>query len=593
MSAGKPVIFTAYANQSENPLQRLSDEDDLIYRILKERGVEKGHFHIHRDSNVSIDKLWQYLREYKDEVVLFHYAGHAESDQIFLQEEDASLEGLARHLGKQKNLRLVFLNGCSTAGQIKTLLESGIPAIIGTHAPVEDELAMRFAQYFYEALVRRATFGEAFEEASQFIRTATKNFEVELYRGASFSNFFQTEEEPATNWGMFVAEGHEAVLGERLPSRSTSVSEVDFEPNKILIDALWEGLARIENFKRQSGDKVKTKVKRKAILSLFPAPVAEHLRKLLVPSLSGAGEENYDNVSLARLKQLVNTYEILMEFLIYTLLAQLWETDVLLQRKKKEEAGKSIEFAKLDLDEETNRAIREFLFVESGERDDFQYITFINHLLNALKSYKSKFFIEELENLSGLTGTDSNFFHANAYLSRLQKRVVDNYDFPGSELWEECIGSEKALAVLFRELGYLARYTLATVKRIDVEKYRHTLEAEFRHVLVRLKDLQGGVDEENETMQRFMDSRSVLLLKEDENENIIDFLNLSPFIIDENAFVDDAELAKIYFFHHYNESRLDWCYRFVYKPNDAELWVGESMFKIIQDQLKAFQKLFN
>ena len=141
---------------------------------------------------------------------------------------------------------------------------------------------------------------------------------------------------------------------------------------------------------------------------------------------------------------------------------------------------------------------------------------------------------------------------------------------------------------MFSELGFLARYTLATVKQIVVQKYRHTVQPRFQHIVVRLVDLLGGMDDEEEIFDKFLDSQSVLLLKEDETSDTIPFLNLSPFIIDENAFVDNSDVSKIYFYHHRRPDQDGWAYRWVHRPADPVLWVPGTEFGIVKEQMEAF-----
>ena len=53
--------------------------------------------------------------------------------------------GLAKLFGMQENLKLVFLNGCSTKGQVEALQANNIPNIIATSKSVEDGVAKNLA----------------------------------------------------------------------------------------------------------------------------------------------------------------------------------------------------------------------------------------------------------------------------------------------------------------------------------------------------------------------------------------------------------------------------------------------------------------
>ena len=150
--SGIPVVFLAFANSSTDPLARLSEEDDAIYQVLHNRSVKEGHFHVHRESHAILNNLRHFLTEYSNQLVIFHYAGHSDSEQLFLPSGEAQASGLAEMLAEQANLKLVVLNGCSSAGQVAHLLELGIPAVVATRAPIQDELAKDFARHLYHAL---------------------------------------------------------------------------------------------------------------------------------------------------------------------------------------------------------------------------------------------------------------------------------------------------------------------------------------------------------------------------------------------------------------------------------------------------------
>ena len=73
--------------------------------------------------------------------------------KLLLEEGHAQAKGIAELLGEEKELKLVVLNGCSTKKQVQQLLQHGIKAIIATSVPVKDQMALDFANQFYQALV--------------------------------------------------------------------------------------------------------------------------------------------------------------------------------------------------------------------------------------------------------------------------------------------------------------------------------------------------------------------------------------------------------------------------------------------------------
>ncbi len=156
----KPIIITAFANDYENGqhLKYLSDEIDGINNAMNGRRL-RAFFDVVTISKASIERIEEKLQDidYQNRIVAFHYGGHADSQHLMLQSatgttELAKAETLADFLGKQERLQLVFLNGCSTEGQVEKLKEVGVCNIIATDRSIEDAEASRFAVEFYQAL---------------------------------------------------------------------------------------------------------------------------------------------------------------------------------------------------------------------------------------------------------------------------------------------------------------------------------------------------------------------------------------------------------------------------------------------------------
>ena len=72
-------------------------------------------------------------------IAVFHFAGHADSFNLLLQDSPAHKDGLVPFLAGQNGLSLVFLNGCSTHQQTRELVAAGIPSVIGTHEDISDK----------------------------------------------------------------------------------------------------------------------------------------------------------------------------------------------------------------------------------------------------------------------------------------------------------------------------------------------------------------------------------------------------------------------------------------------------------------------
>ncbi|MDX1905978.1 MAG: CHAT domain-containing protein [Bacteroidia bacterium] len=116
------------------------------------------------------------FNDHPGRIRIFHFAGHANGRSILL-EPDASgntsglAQGLAAYIGQQQSVSLVFLNGCATRDQIKLFMDSGIPAVIATTRPIQDDIARQFATDFYGSFCAGKNIQTAFDEATSLLHT--------------------------------------------------------------------------------------------------------------------------------------------------------------------------------------------------------------------------------------------------------------------------------------------------------------------------------------------------------------------------------------------------------------------------------------
>ncbi len=178
-----PIFFFAFANEEGRFLELLKQESSAIYNALYPV-EEQGRLLIAREESLSSDELFLAFRRYKDRMFIFHFAGHAGSDVLGLEDIEANSNLIADLLAEQKDsLKLVFLNGCATLNQVARLQELGIKAVIATSRPVEDDKAQYFAEEFYKNLATgNFTLRESFLQAKTAV--AIKHQQpANLFRG--------------------------------------------------------------------------------------------------------------------------------------------------------------------------------------------------------------------------------------------------------------------------------------------------------------------------------------------------------------------------------------------------------------------------
>jgi hypothetical protein len=183
---------------------------------------------------------------YRGRIRLFHYAGHADEDEIWLETEAGGNSGftslgLARFLGMQKNIELVFLNGCATQQHADFLMKAGVPVALVTERKINDKQAQLFAERFYVGLANGARITEAYEEAEAYLLGSVKDVQKEVSRSLLWrTDPAQSQQELQFPWRMFP----EDLAPASLPNQGIVVFPEDFEPPPILE-------AMINHYKRE------------------------------------------------------------------------------------------------------------------------------------------------------------------------------------------------------------------------------------------------------------------------------------------------------------------------------------------------------
>lgn len=137
--AQRPDQFLNYLDKEQDEMAEFCERGDLSY--LPRKG-EKA----------SVGSMVADINRYKDKVVVFHYSGHADSNSIFFNSGAGDATGLANLLGQCPNLKLVFLNGCSTWAQVEALFNNKVKSVIATRYNVRDSEARIFSTAFYQHL---------------------------------------------------------------------------------------------------------------------------------------------------------------------------------------------------------------------------------------------------------------------------------------------------------------------------------------------------------------------------------------------------------------------------------------------------------
>ena len=219
-----PVILLAFANDKQNTgagyLRGLTLERNAIRDALM-KAEENGLCQVLVEPDATVDRLFDIFQNplYRDRIAIFHYGGHAESYSLLLESSSggkaiANSEGLVPFLAKQKSLRLVFLNGCSSQTQSEELVSAGLPAVIGTSQSINDSIATGLATRFYKGMAAGVTIERAWTDSVDQTKTEHKTSDtpslfVEGILGAPGESTFP--------WELYTGEGGASSKAWNLP----------------------------------------------------------------------------------------------------------------------------------------------------------------------------------------------------------------------------------------------------------------------------------------------------------------------------------------------------------------------------------------
>jgi hypothetical protein len=593
------LIFLTFANDASEPLPTLVKEEQKVYELVARR-YDKGDFDVQKESHATTEILSRDLIRYKDRLSVFQFSGHAGRDKLLMEDEEGNAEGVAQLLAQCNNLQLVILNGCSTQGQVARLLElPSRPAVIATSAPVGDMAAANFATAFYHVLCDQyGTVEEAFTAGCAAAQlTAEYTIEVEEQeRGVAFRS--RKTEGPL--WGLFTAEDKEEAKYWALPVKGQQEAEVEaFEPNELLKHGLVESLAPYKKHVRKiketleetfEPDRSLDRKVRTAVSTSFPYPISTHIRSLI--SKSGRNDEGrklFDKLGIDRLTKLTLAYVSIIELPAFILLAQLW--DVLTEQKGVKITGTPYE------------DIREFLLLPSGEKMTDKYFELVQKTGKLLEENNVPFFVTELQEALPKFQKYTRFYDSCMTLELIRGRLRKNGYREESAIHKACMIAEEKITEILRELAFLSRYFMFSVRNIDAIRNRFESIPRFDHRLIRLEEdysIEAPDEEMIKLRKRFLDNRSVLLTRDnideetEDDEEGLTYLNLTPFVIDENAFKRKGGdfNHKVFYFDHYDKDKEEMVFKFIYKSEEKQIPAKKpSELMLVARQVDRFSRL--
>ena len=521
MSTEIPAILLMFANQQDAYLDKLKEESKIINTILSGHD-DKGTIKVFREESATIKDMNDALLRFESRVAIFHYAGHADGGSLHFEGGEGNASGIAELLGTLPNLQLVFLNGCSTQGQVEYLMDNGVKAVIATAVPINDEKAVVFAQNFYRALSNFHTIGSAFERTVSLMKTIYGGeFSATIVRRGEQAFFDNKEQMP---WGLYLNEGGDEALTWEIPAYRETVQQphtetLNFKVNQELqevIKAILDINPALEQLCVVDGV-IDSRAALLQIIQNFPWPIATQIRLLV------ARDGDMDTPSMERIKQLVSVYVNTSQFLFYTAMSQLWH----------EKQLGNITTSKSYL--------VDMLHINEKQHGQFDYLRHFVEVVQILQENNIELFVKDFAIIveDFVEGTD--FYKAYDYLEALRSAIhTGRTESIENNLLQKAADGEYHLSSILIETAFMIQYKLITIRDIHVVNPRY-MGAKFNHFMRSLNVSVGNIAVSNDALKLnsrsfdiFSNNASVILTLDVQNPE--SYLNLSPFIIDVNSF---------------------------------------------------------
>ena len=528
---GQPLVVIAYANNPERPLPGLREEDDQVHQYLQSRSAIQP-FRIIRESFATRQRLVDMLTtpEDRDALLLFSYSGHAAGDRLITEDETTNASGLSSLLSQCANLKLVVLNGCSTIGQVKLLMAAfakqnrPAPVIVATSATIGDGAAKDFGITFFRQLfLYNSSLERAFDTALGAAQTQVAGSEITVDKGSGRGAFDLSVDEGGL-WGIYPTPADpENSLNWTLSRELSPQTAAAYEPNRELfrsliitlrksnprIQEIWDNeQGMINDFSPYDDD----------LLKSFPHPISVQLRKLRAIRGRNDGEDMkfYNQVGRDRLWQLLRTYQTTINILMAILQAELWSS----LSSSPSAPSVAVDIAGLS---------------GYGQRPKHELAS---QLADKLREHKTTLFVRELMSTEGLF---AQIAKSGVYFDGLVSGI-ERMSEP--EASGGCQLAEKHLSELLKNVAFLTQYKLISVKNISVVKNRVATQPRYNHRIYQYWQTYLDPILRNTTSDYFLDNTSVLLQKKTGSPS--EYLNLSPFLIDENTFQEKATLSNLF-----------------------------------------------
>ena len=553
--AAKPIFLFAYANDKEQSLE-LSAEESAIRETLVP-AHDQQRIEVIQLGHASLDEVYRSFNRFHNRIAVFHFGGHSNAHFLKLEDADARSAALSMLIGQQRNLQLVFLNGCANRAQVQELFDHRVKAVIATRAPIDDRRALEFSKQFYHALANGKTLGEAFETARSRVQNDAGTSPLGHYHHWDVpAEYLETDDFP---WGLYTQD--QAQLDWTLPPVRQEPENLDFfqevplhsnDNNKELVARAFAGMAQLSEhptfqtlYQLYLNDQSGTffNMLQNALLDAFPTMLSVQIRDLFTPEGKTKGRR--------RLREFDEAYDTLARLLCAIALANLWEAIAVTQRKE----GKHAAFV---IPDTCREAIDRYLSWTPNSGTPADHLWLVNEIGFVFQQNGAEPYVRELMDIARQLQEATEFLNAyNFFEYQLRPGRLAN-NIPTVAVPKLCREAEEHLGTLLQHCAFLCNYQLVTVKVVSVSMPRPSPAPSYLYqkAVLRGRDY-ATIDTEPLSLLDICSNNSVFITDLGDLKERGLKLNLSPFLIDQNAYkTKENYLPKIYFFDGQEDQKL-------------------------------------
>ena len=554
------TILIITANDPNDRLNMLAREGKDIQLVLNS-AVRKNYEVVLVPETTTADIIKE-LNVPNRAVEVLHYAGHANSEILRLTDMDADAQALADKLRSVGTLKLVFINGCASRGQVQFFHQVGIPFVIATVRPIDDTKAVWVANQFYQYLSLGRPLREAFDEVVKDAILQQKNIPFAHERGIMRMPDLKNDR---FDWDLYIREGDEN-SNYTLPFSAKLVANTEGVNHTTFLEDLVYALAPIKSphfsgIRHLAEDMERGAVKERKKLSEL-LKVLPYTLGIRVRHITANPDDKDSNYFRELLYDYVFLYETLLHHAASVLMAQLWKyKDAALKHKPEAFAD-----------------IAAFWLKDRLAASPFEYKALIIHLLNWLKKADivCPFSTSDTEGVLAYLHSQ-DFEHATAYFF-LQKRLHIQRFLKDDELLANCSEAQQHLVKAFEMLKHLTAYFMVSVSGISIKNLRY-VPAEYGNQVSKLVDIEEERSQTYVFSDKMLENKSVLYYQPTHTEitAIVDTentTNLFPFVFDRNVFAEnsDGKMGLYLFTGYFNDANGKKRYHFASIQDPQKIW---------------------